>query len=325
MKIRIDHYNLTKNKYEEYHQELADMTLDELIELLHKIPQKDDFPNNPVNIITEDFIFLKTTEENIRIVPNITGFMFIPQLGDPFEEEKIFSHKPVKYNINNNDLRSFISKGADYKTSRGSIYRNLFLNGFFPCINIILIIITILIINLNIGIIISFSVLFSLSLFNLAYITKQTYKKPVLFRKLKYEILILDKLKPIDISHTVLSLSQCFYFIIFIIFSFYLDNPLYQNILWSIMILSSVFLFRRVISGYVLIKLLYLRAKLAKDLIQESILSNYYDDKVKEKNFYLSLYILVKSEKLIKFGLLSKLITIITFAFTLIPILIMTL
>ena len=325
MKVLIDHYSLTANEYEEYHQELADMNLDKLIELLHRIPQKDEFPNNPVNIITKDFIFLKTTDECIRIVPNITGLRLIPQLGDPFKEEKLHGHKLVEYNINNSDLKSFILKGTDYKTSKRSGYRNLFLNGFLPCMNIILIIIIISIINLNIGILISFGVLLFLSVFNLIYIIRYTYMKPVQFRKLKYEILILDKLKPIDISYIVLSFSQCFYFIIFIIFSFYLDDSLYQNILWGILILSSGFLFHRVVWGCFLIISLYLRARLAKELVQERILSKYYNGKIKEKNQYLSLYILVKSEKLIKFGLLTKLITIITFVFTLIPIVIITL
>lgn len=325
MKIRIDHYSLKKKKYEEYHQELVDLTLDELIELFRGLPKKDDFPDNPVNVITKDYVFLKKTDDIIRIVPNITGFSFFPQLGDPFIEEKIFGHKSVEYNINDIKLRSFISKEAIFKTSMRSTIRNLLLTGFFPLINMALIIYTILIFNLNFGIIICFVVLLILSIFNLVSIIQSRFKKPFQFKKLKYELLILEKLKPIDISQLVLSLSQCFYLIIFIVFSFYLGNQLYRNIISIVFVLSFAFLLRNVMAGYVLIKILYLRARVAKELLQEIILRNYYDDIVKEKSHYINLYNLVKSERLIKFGLITKLITIITFSFTLISILIITL
>lgn len=325
MKIRIDHYNLKKHKYEKYHQELVDFTLDELIELFRELTKKDDFPDNPVNVITRDFVFLKKTDDIIRIVPNITGFSFIPQMGDPFMEEKIFGHKSVEYDINDTALRSYILKGIAYKTSERSIIRNLLLTGFFPLINIVLIVYTFSIFNLNLGINICFGVLLFLSIFNLVSIIRNTFKKPFQFKKLKYELLILEKLKPIDISQLILSVSQCFYLIIFTVFSFYINNPLYRDIIWITLVLSFGFLLRNVSLGFYLIKALYLRARIAKELIQNRILSNYYNDNINEKSHYLSLYNLMESKRLIKLGLLTKLITIITFSFTLIPILIITL
>lgn len=325
MKIRIDHYNLTKNEYLEFHQDLVDLTLDELIELFKKLPKKDDFPDNPVHIISKDYVFLKKTDNIIRIVPNITGLTFIPQMGDPFLEEKNFGRKQVVCDINNNALKSFILEKHVYKPSIKSILRNLFLTGFFPLINSILIIYTISIYKLNLGIIICLWVLLSLSIFALGSIIRHAFMKPIQFKQLKYELLILDKLKPTDLSQLILSVSQCFYIIIFIVFSLYLKNSIYQYIIWITSAFSLGLFLRNVGWGFFLIISLYLRARIAKELIQDRILSKYYDGPVDEKSHYLCLYNLMESEKLIRLGLLTKFITFITFSFTLISILIITL
>lgn len=58
-------------------------------------------------------------------------------------------------------------------------------------------------------------------------------------------------------------------------------------------------------------------------MIEQDILEKYHSGDIKEKSYYLNLYSLVKSERLTKMGLISKLITGITFLFTFIPILIL--
>lgn len=329
MKILIDNYNLSKYEYREYHQEITDLTLDDLIDLLNKIPQENEYPNNPVKIITDDFIFLKTTDDQVRVVFNITGLRDFPKLGDPFEEEKRFGHNPIEYKIKEKELRTFILKGADIKTTRRSLYRNFILNAFLPITNIILIIMLIIIgINrtkVNIGILISFSILLFLSFFTLSYEIRIAYMKPIQFRKLKYEIPILDKLKPIDISHFLLSYSQCFYFIVFNAYSSSLHIFGTHLIIFLMIGLNTGLAIPRVLYGSTLTIALYLRAKLAKQIVEQRILEKYHSEEITEKNYYLNLYSLMKSEKLIRIGVLSKLMTGITFIFTLIPILILSL
>lgn len=315
MKVLIDNYNLTTHEYKEYHQELVNITLEELIDLFNKVPPRDEYPSNPVNIITNDFIFLKITNENVRIIPNITGFRDFPQLGAPFYEEKVFGHKPIEYKISDNKLKSFISLGTNIKITRRSRFRCLFLNGFLPIINIIIIIFNIQRIIINIGTIFSFGVLLFLSFFTLFYTIRLAYMKPVQFRKLRYEILVLNKLKPIDISHLAISYGQCFYFIIFIL---YFGN---QIIFWVILVFTSWILIQKIFLYPILFLSLYWRAKLAKEMIEQDILEKYHSGDIKEKSYYLNFYSLVKSEKLTKMGFISKLITGITFLFTFIPIL----
>lgn len=317
MKVLIDNYNLTTHEYKEYHQELVDITLEELIDLFNKVPPKDKYLSNPVNIITKDFIFRKITNENVRIVPNITGLKDFPQLGDPFLEDKRFGHKLIEFKISDNRLKAYISQGTNIKTTRRTLFRNLFLNSFLPVINIIIIIFNIKRIIINIGTMFSFGVLLFLSFFSLFRTIRLAYMKPVQFRELKYEILSLNKLKPIDISHLAISFSQCFYFFIFIL---YFGNEI---IIWVILSFTSWILIQRMLIYPLLFLSLYWRAKLAKEMIEQDILEKYNSGDIKEKSYYLNLYSLVKSEKLTKMGLISKLITGITFLFTFIPILIL--
>jgi len=325
MKILIENYNLIKEQYEINHQEIIDLTLDELVDLFNKIPQKSDYPYNPVTILTDDFIFLKITGEDIAIETNITGFRSLPQLGDPFREAKLFGHTSITYKISDNKLESYISKGTKVKTRQIVRYRNLLLNTFLPIINIILIIFNIQRIIFNIGTIISFSVLLFLSFFTLLYQIRIAFIKPVQFRKLKYEIPFLRRVEPIEISTLVISFSQCFYFILFVAFSFSLDIFGNQIFIWSIIYFISIFILRRVFHGTILISLLWWKAKLAKEIIEQRILEKYHSEEIKEKSYYLNLYSLVKSKKLIKIGTLSKLMTLSAFLFTIVPILILNL
>ncbi len=317
MKVLIDNYNLTTHEYKEYHQELVEINLEELIDLFNNVPPKNKHPNNPVNIITDDFIFRKITNEKIRIVLNITGLRDLPQLGDPFLEEIRHGHRLIESKISDNRLKSFISLGSNVKTTRRSLYRNLFLNSYLPIINIIIIIFNLQSFIINIGTMFSFSILLFLSFFCLFSTIRLAYIKPVQFRELKYENLILNKVKPIDISRLVVSYSQCFYFIIFIL---YFGN---QEIIWIILSFSSWILIQRMLIFPILFLSLYWRVKLVKEMIEQDILEKYYSGDIKEKSFYLNLYSLVKSEKLTKMSFISKLITCIAFLFTFIPILLL--
>ena len=80
----------------------------------------------------------------------------------------------------------------------------------------------------------------------------------------------------------------------------------------------------RMLYGSTLTIALYLRAKLAKQIVEQRILEKYHSEEITERSYYLNLYSLMKSEKLIRIGVLSKLMTGITFVFTLIPILILS-
>ena len=63
MRILIENYSLKLEKFKEDHQEIIDFTPNEIVELMSSIPEHSE---NPVKIITEDYIITKLTSEDFE-------------------------------------------------------------------------------------------------------------------------------------------------------------------------------------------------------------------------------------------------------------------
>ena len=83
MKVRIKNYDSKRNEYKKFKNVYRDLTLDELINLLKKIPAYDSDKNDDIiYIATKEFVFEKRLNEGYIVSPNDSMRAYLIFLSD---------------------------------------------------------------------------------------------------------------------------------------------------------------------------------------------------------------------------------------------------
>ncbi len=306
MEVLIRNFNTTTGQFDLFHEEIVDLTPDEIHQLMLDLPSETDFT---IYVITESRIFYKSGEYLYR---RINKSQII----------KKFKKTPLTEITEN----FFIPTYSITIRSNIAIFNRCIILIYF-CLGLLsLPIINLYTIIIGFGQIISIVSVFSIfimltlaSLFTLLAMILAIIKgiKSIYFEEYVKDI----KLEYSSIEHFYFTSWDPSGFIMFdlqLFFPFLLDIysvlPLssFINHYWLILIIfSPTYMLYLIIPGFLAInmkKKIKERKKILK-ILQRLIQS----EPGLKKNFYLTIYLKLKEEKFVKIGLLTKISALITF------------
>jgi len=305
MKVLIKNYNTTTSKFDLFHEEIVDLSTDELHKLILELPD-DSESLFTILVVTEHRIFYKSGESlhwRTNAAKLIKKYRKIP-LTD------------IQDNILNPPY--FISIYLRKETVFAYIFGIYMFLGMvsLPIINLYSIIIGFGQITSNLSVLIIFIFLSLVSFLTLLFFAKTFYSsfsKGTRAIDIELEYSSIEHLyhSPNDMSRFIMLDLQLFYPFLFEIYSL-LPLVNFLNHYWLILIIFSPnYLIYLIMPGFFVIRTK--KAIKARKKILKSLMKLIQSESGPKKNFYLSLYLKLKEEGLVKIGLLTKLSALITF------------
>lgn len=333
MKVLIENYKLEKKQYSQFYSEITFLSLEEIKDFLKEIPPFDtgkqsfkdkilnilkdteifrSFRNKPIRIITEKYIIVKKDNSSIFLLRNHQFYensvvVDIEDIGLYFKGKSIKFDKYKKFFINFLYVLTLIFGFSMIST--------------LPIFNLFMISVNFTTLLQDLTIFIFFSILFGLSSIDVIFSIKEIVFKLKNHKKkpLKLSIPYLDAIKKKDISRLVANFVQCLYLVIFDYFEIitfkelitvlYFNEPSVLSILYVFVLIFTIlnltftpiiFIYRLIIESW------------KKNKVLDILLTKFHHVEKSERNYYLNLYIQVKNRKVIRFGVLSKLISFIS-------------
>lgn len=311
-KIYIENYNLETKNYELGKQQIGEYSFTKIKHLLLDIPVLDHDTTLPITIATARFIFRRLSHDIFFFEENLILTVFQTPVD--------ISHKNSKKHLFKiNELKEIfqITKRIKKKKKLSLIVENDYSMCIFPIANIILIIIILLsnIENLFIVITLIWLVVFSsyCAIYNVIAIIK--LKKNPQKIKLEYSLPIIDKIERIDISEMIVYCGQIglFGFLVF-----YLLEYAYHYSIVLIVISFIAFIYLGVV---ILFFIDYFSEKSTKRFILKVLAYHIQHLRSLEaKQYYSQLAIALEKKRIITTGSFSKLISILLFLTSIIPV-----
>ncbi|MFX1371524.1 MAG: hypothetical protein ACFFCE_06650 [Promethearchaeota archaeon] len=302
MEVLIRNFNTSTGKFDLFHEEIIDLTSDEIHQLILNLPDKTEVT---IYVITNNRIFYKSGEylywrNNIDRISNRFKKFHLTEITENDKSRNIYSSLRFLKRMH---LISYIV----------TIYLYLGLLSL-PIINLFIIILNVEQIISTLSIFIIFIMLALSSLFTIILIgkaIKMYYFKEHIDIKLEYSSIENFYFRYWDLSRFIMLDLQFFFPFLLDIYSvFPLSSYIYHY--WLILIIFSPTYIM-----YILIPSL-LAFKIKKEISERKKIIKILQRRIQyesgsKQNFYLTLYLKLKDEKLIKIGLLTKISAIITF------------
>ncbi len=307
MRVVIENYNSKKNCYQDYKLLYKDLTIQGLIELLEKIPKTDPKVNNIV-VATKEFVIQKNNENNYLIKPNETTRSHHELPLNLKDLDKLYNDKKFR--------KRYFKIGQSGDTHGDAVFGEIMYMIVFctlPFFNFMTLLINISDFINHINLILILLVLSFSSILYFIIETIQNIKEPIV--GMKYSIEFIDEIKSVNMTGIIVMISQLFYPIIFHMYDMYLFILFDNQELNYILLLSYFFYIPFLLRDIFKIRFTFKKKKhILNDLSEIVNRSNY-----KLKDYYLKIYFHLEQKRIVKFGILPSLVTIILTILSIFP------
>jgi len=319
MKVSIERLNLETNQYDIIQQTIADLSEAEIKELILKAPTDSKLQIEiPIRVITKDLIFQisKKNQYTIRNNKKDTGWKTISK-----NELETKSFKALQELCESSFLTQLL-----YRVS--TIVSIYYLSVFI--VNFVFLFIYVLQINQTalVSILVGLLCLTFLGIIlwiRILYIAK---KRGLIAPKidLEYRPPLEDSFHEIDLGESVIITVILYNLLFFLIVGTFFPLPpelaqFHQNWINFLIIFESIYLLASINGGIIQVISNIYRQKTKRAKLLNNIMKWVYLSK-ENKSFYLQLYYDLKQKPLYVFGIIPKLIAILTFITTILPFLV---